>query len=140
MNGGNLNNTGLTTGNYSVSPTGSTPVHGFLLQGSSLTAPVDFPGAFITQLGGSNDAGEVVGYYLLSSPNDTSQSFIRLPDGTLKPFAIPGAVGTRLYDVNNSGDLAGAWYDANGNAHGFIYRGRVVSTIDFTGQNTVVWV
>src|SRR5436190_4186002 len=105
MNGGNSNNTGLVTGNYTVDPFGSTPVYGFILDGANLTAPIEFPGAFITQLGNANDSGVVAGYYLLTGVTGIPQSFLRTAEGTLLPFAIPGAVGTQLYDINNLGHL-----------------------------------
>ena len=39
--------------------------------------------------------------------------------GTPLP-GVPGAVNTYSFGINEIEDYTGAWYDANGNGHGFI--------------------
>lgn len=138
MNGGSLNNTGLMSGNYAADPFGSTGAFGFTLQGSTLTAPIIYTGALITQLGASNDAGYIAGYHLPGF-GALPQSFVRAPDGTLTDFFFPGAIGTQLYDINNHGHLSGGYVDTAGVMHGFIYRDGQFLTVDYTGPNTIVF-
>jgi len=136
MGGGNINNTGITAGNVANDPF-SGPAYGFIINGGSVTVPVTYPGANITQLSNVNDLGVVAGYYqdsVVAFPH----GFVRQADGTFLPFDVPNAAGTQLYGVNNLGHIAGGYYDPDGTSHGFIYVNGQFTTIDFTGPNTMV--
>jgi hypothetical protein len=137
MGGGQLNNTGLTVGNV-ANDIFNGPAYGFIVNGGSVTAPVEYPGAHITQLSYVNDFGVIAGYYQTTLA-DLPRGFVRQADGTLVPFDVPGAAGTQLYAINNLGHIAGGYYEPDGTSHGFIYANGQFTTIDFTGPNTMIW-
>lgn len=45
-----------------------------------------------------------------------------------------GSNDTEVYGVTNDGLITGLTYDANGTAHGFIWRNGVMKLIDYPGQ------
>jgi hypothetical protein len=53
-----------------------------------------------------------------------------LVNGVLTTIDVPGAAGTAVQAVNDSGDIVGIYF-ANGTSHGFVYSRGVFSTIDF---------
>ena len=53
----------------------SAPDHGFLFSGG-IYATIDVPGAFITQVLGINDAGQIVGAYYSSSDSASGTGFV----------------------------------------------------------------
>ncbi|MBV9265544.1 MAG: hypothetical protein JO061_05185 [Acidobacteriaceae bacterium] len=74
-----------------------------------------------------NLIGTVAGNWLDS--NLTSHSFRRTPDGVLTSIDFPGAAtgnqnGTYAYSINPEGVIAGAYTDANGVFHGFLFLPR----------------
>ena len=53
----------------------------------------------------------------------------------------PGASGTIVSGINNSGNIVGSYADAEGHAHNFLYAGGTFTSIDdFPGASvTIVW-
>jgi hypothetical protein len=61
-----------------------------------------------------------------------------LYDRTTKTWTTldyPGASWTRMEGVSGS-NVAGFYFDANGNRHGFLYNGTTWTTIDYPGETT----
>lgn len=48
-------------------------------------------------------------------------------------IAVPGARSTTAFGVNPRGDVVGAYVDADGASHGFLFRNGGFTTIDFPG-------
>lgn len=86
-------------------------------QGSISTVPLSI-----------NNEGEIAGYFLVSLPgnNDFIHGFVRLQNGTITTFDVPGAAtgvivgGTLPMSINAGGDVTGYYIDANGVPHGFV--------------------
>jgi YVTN family beta-propeller protein len=92
--------------------------HGFILQNGTFTS-VDYPDAFFTDAYGINDNGEIVGAYLATS--ESNPLGFEDNNGHFTTVNFPAAVnGLAVEDVNNAGQLAGEYIDANGVIHGFV--------------------
>jgi len=72
-----------------------------------------------------NNWGAVTGYYL--DAHSVYHGFVRDPGGKITAFDVPGADltagsfnGTLPNAINDEGVIAGAYYDSNGAAHGFL--------------------
>lgn len=70
-----------------------------------------------------NTRGTVGGY--CQGPDKVYRSFLRDPDGTIRVFSAPDAgngefQGTIATAMNERGDVAGYYFDANGRQHGFV--------------------
>jgi YVTN family beta-propeller protein/probable HAF family extracellular repeat protein len=92
--------------------------HGFLLQDGSFTS-FDYPDAFLTDGYGINNGGQIVGGYLATE----TSNYLGFEDnnGTFTTINFPAAVGGLVVeDLNNAGQLAGAYIDATGFEHGFV--------------------
>ena len=134
--------------------TGPTPhahqpsFRGFALSNGRYTN-FDVPGATTkTVVGGSNDRGQLVGFYtqtgVLDDPNSPRRGYlldhgrlvrIDFPAGGLHGFVwergryttvdAPGAVGTFVTDINDRGQLLGGRGEPDGTVRGFVLeRGR----------------
>lgn len=111
-------------------------------------APVNVPGAVLTQVRGINISGEVVGFYETSTactdtdvrvPTCHTKGF-KLVNGTYVKLMVPNSVSTAIMGVNDYGDLTGFYKKSDGSEHGFIwYHTNVVRTIDFLSNVTVPW-
>jgi len=67
---------------------------------------------------GVNKSGQIVGFYI--DALDTVHGFIS--DGTdTSTFDYPGATGTTMLGINDSGDIAGG-FSKGGNSDGFLYN------------------
>ena len=96
---------------------GSGHLHGYILNGQQPT-PVDMPGATDTRANDNNDLGHVLfdGFFA-----DGSNQIYIWRKGVLTPLpGVDGAANTYSFGINGIEDYTGAWYDANGNGHGFI--------------------
>jgi hypothetical protein len=113
---GKLNDAGIPVGEYDVAPeVFDIHVHAFLKDGSQFT-DLDLPGTDGTAAWSINNAGVIVGYYLLGGQR---HGFIR--DGNQwSSFDVPGVVLTWISDINDPGDLVGGYQDAQGITHGFL--------------------
>jgi probable HAF family extracellular repeat protein len=96
------------------------------------------PGAGETSVYGIDDRGRVVGTYTDagvtpapdgSVPSGTLHGFI-LDGGRLTRLDAPGAVVTQAADINERGQVVGAFIDTTGIQHGFLYDDGRYTTID----------
>jgi hypothetical protein len=111
-------------------------------------APINVPGAVLTQARGINNNGEVVGFYETSTActdNDVRVPIcptkgFKLVNGTYVKLMVPNSVSTAVMGVNDYGDFTGFYKKSDGTEHGFIwYHNNVVRTIDFQANVTVPW-
>ena len=79
---------------------------------------------------GINDAGQIVGGYIIFGP-DPSHGFLHSHD-TYATLDDPsaGSDGTEAYGINNSGQIVGVYFDGSGKAHGFLDVNGSYSTLD----------
>jgi len=118
VNAQGINNNGLVTGFYSSD---GVHQHGFFYDfgtGHFTLAPdPNIPNLVLTQFLGINDHGLAVGYYqlpdgsqhgLLFDTATQSYSFLDDPNAALTGLSI-----TQITGVNNAGDIAGFYVDAN---------------------------
>lgn len=104
--------------------------HGFVRRRSDGTITAFDPEGSISTVALSiNHQGEVAGYYAVSLPgsNEFIHGFVRLDNGTMTTFDVPGAAtgvsivgGTFPMSINAGGDITGYYIDANGVLHGFV--------------------
>jgi probable HAF family extracellular repeat protein len=45
-------------------------------------------------------------------------------------IAVPGAVRTQPFGINNHGQIVGAYVDAESRSHGFLLQNGIFTTID----------
>lgn len=111
-----INNSNQVVGSYV--DTINSARHGFFYDGSSYTS-IDMPGAFLTEAMGINDQGKIVGYFQWCN-SCLSHGFIY--NVLSQEFTILdiGSKGTRIYGINNSGQIAGGYIDQNSIQNGFI--------------------
>ncbi|MBV9745912.1 MAG: hypothetical protein JO099_19285 [Acidobacteriia bacterium] len=139
INAQGINNNGLVIGFYAGN---DGQVHGFTAQKPAMpgtivaTAVTDptipkvamEPGAtfVFSQLLGVNDVGIVSGYYgdstasqhgFLYNSNTGTYTFL---DDPAAAFNITGVEVTQITGINDAGDIAGFYTDANGIAHSFV--------------------
>jgi probable HAF family extracellular repeat protein len=101
-------------------------------------ATVDFPGSANTAVYAVNDLGQFVG-----AEKDTSGAHHAIFDNGSQLLLLDpsGTVGTAqqswALSINRHGDIAGAYLDATGESHGYLYHGAdgTVTTIDYPGGN-----
>ncbi|MGB6404082.1 MAG: beta-propeller fold lactonase family protein [Candidatus Sulfotelmatobacter sp.] len=109
--------------------------HGFLLQNGKFTS-FDYPGAFLTDGYGVNNGGQIVGGYLAT---ETSNELgFEDNNGTFTTINFPTAVGgLAVEDINDAGQLAGAYVDAAGFEHGFVSATGPFAYVANINSNTV---
>jgi uncharacterized membrane protein len=90
-----------------------------------------------------NDHGQIVGYYSDTGDNPNaaadSRGFLLDSRGRFERIDVPGAKSTQALGINNLGEIAGGYLDADGGAHGFL-RGRdgEITTIDVPDAQVTV--
>lgn len=82
------------------------------------------------------DDGTVVGYYSTDSGRLWS-GFIQKGEDAMQPYNVPGASSTRIFAIDDVGQIAGDFNDAQGQ-HGFVWDGKVLQKIDFAHLDTTV--
>jgi probable HAF family extracellular repeat protein len=108
--------------------------HGFINDHGHYTT-LDFPNAQGTSLRAVNDAGTIVGYYVIN--NTGPHSFV-YQDGAFTTIDFPGADVTAATSINNYGVVAG-WFSNSAGSHGFIYsKGKFVQIDRPNSNGTVV--
>jgi hypothetical protein len=123
-----VNDAGQIVGNYVDS---SGVLHGWeLSDGTFTTINVPFSGAVGTDAFGINDSGEIVGCWA----SDFGTYGFTLVNGTYTSFSYPESGATCAFSVNNKGDIAGYWDDANGVEHGFILTDGIYISVDPPGS------
>jgi hypothetical protein len=135
--GGNENETGVAVGYYGSDFSGAGGVTAFVNRGGVHDSTFVYPGALVTQALNINDAGVVVGDWV-AKIGTLPHGFERSASGAIGGLDVPGSIGTEIFDINNAGRLAGAYWDTGGRQHGFVYRDGVYTTIDYTGENTII--
>jgi len=118
-------------------PLGFTLLLAFCLMRSSQAqehgfSPIDAPGATATLAIGISPKGDIVGYYLDSSPPN-SHGFL-LSKGKFAPIDFPGAVSTFATGINLTGDIVGHYLDIGGRFHGFRLSKGEFTPIDVPGS------
>jgi probable HAF family extracellular repeat protein len=126
-----INDTGMIVGGYcpnSLScPEGlfNPASHGFVDDRGVFTT-LDFPGAQATTASAINNAGSIVGYYLI---NNTGPHAFLYKNGTFTTIDFPGSGYTVATAINTLGAVAGLFANSTG-LHGFIYFGGSFTQID----------
>ena len=110
-----VDNVGAMVGYYDDSDGNE---HGFLLLDGKFTS-FDYPGAFLTDGYGINNGGQIVGGYLATEASN--ELGFEDNNGTFTIINFPAAVGgLAVEDINDAGQLAGAYVDGTGFEHGFV--------------------
>jgi YD repeat-containing protein len=74
----------------------------------------DPPGSLQTVALGINNKGQIVGAFAVDPPNDRPQiNGFLLDDGKFTVIDFPGAKGTQIWSINDSGQMAGFYLDPN---------------------------
>lgn len=127
-----VDNVGAMVGYYDDS---SGNEHGFLFRNGSFTS-FDYPEAFFTDGFGINNGGQIVGYYAATA----TSNILGFEDnnGTFTTINFPAAVdGLAVEDINDAGQLAGAYIDAAGMEHGFVSATGPFAYVANINSNTV---
>ena len=81
---------------------------------------IDVPdGARTLAARGINARGDIVGNFL--DHNSVTHGYL-LSDGRFRQIDYPGASATLVEEINNAGDITGAWVNTRGEGSGFIRR------------------
>jgi len=88
---------------------------------------LDFPGAQSTEASGINNAGIVVGSYLVRAPARLGFVFHQ---GQFVTYTVPGSSSTSLFAINNLGWMVGSYRDQNFHSHGFLLRNQQLIKFD----------
>jgi uncharacterized membrane protein len=92
---------------------------------------IDFPGATETQANAINNAGVIVGAYLI---DDSGPHGFIYQSGTFTNIAVPGSTFTYPRAINNKGVVAGYYQTVNTTIHGFLrYEDGTYVTVDHPG-------
>lgn len=117
-----LNNSAQVVGTCTDSTGNSS---GFLFSGGAVST-INYPGADDTVLTGINNAGIIVGYYLLGG---SSSSFM-YENGSFTPFPFPGKT---IWGANDTGLFVGTYSPTRGDFSGFITDGTHFQILNFPG-------
>ncbi|MGC8638524.1 MAG: hypothetical protein ACP5XB_01455 [Isosphaeraceae bacterium] len=138
---GGVNAQGVIAGNWTTDPTISTGNQGWMFDPRTGSYSFfDVPGAdkvhYVgTIVNGINNAGVVAGYF--SDSNGVYHGFTKI-GGQFQTIDVPGADFTILQDINDQGDLSGA-YSVGGVRNGFVLtRAGKLITIDVPVVNHTV--
>jgi uncharacterized membrane protein len=150
-----INNPGTIVGSYdvltSLNNVGTVPLpHGFMRDATGNFTALNFPGAVATTAEGINDAGDVVGgYVVITNPATTPPAIAVhayvLHGGVYTSFDVPlpGATGAIAFGINEQGEITGSYTtqtvtlallgDHLVNSHGFVRStdGSTFTPIDF---------
>src|SRR5512133_168977 len=108
-----INNSRVVVGDYSEA---DEFVHGYTWTEADGFTTLDFENN-MTGLRSINQRGDIGGIYF---DGLTLHGFLRLKNGAEVTIDPPGSVETDTAVVNNSGTVAGIYWDADFNAHGYI--------------------
>jgi uncharacterized membrane protein len=112
-----INNLGQFVGSVN-DPQGT--VHGFFYDHGTFSLPLSFPGAGATYTLGLNNRGEIVGTYYRAAKSYGFQ----FRAGRYSSPAPPSGLQTGFQAINDAGQVAGIWVDAQG-THGVSYLDSV---------------
>ena len=90
---------------------------------------------------GVNALGQITGFYLLPSQDPyrgaEAKPFLYQNGQYYTSTEVPGAYQTSPNGINDAGQIAGAYRTAqNGENHGFVASGGIISSIDFPGSRS----
>jgi uncharacterized membrane protein len=107
---------------------------------------VQYPNAVFTVAAGTNDRGEIVGQYSLSSDIVPGKPAVRhgflLRNGAYTSFDPPGSIRTNALGINNQGDIVGRYNTAaSTRQNGFLLReGSFTAPVNYPGAaETNLW-
>lgn len=117
-----------------MAQTAPAPVTAAPLAETSFTfTTFQFPGVSRTIAFSVNNQGQIVGGYRILPDVRHAALF---DNGQLIPLAPSSVLGSHFseaLDINERGDIVGTYLDDQGNQHGFLLSGTVLTTIDFPG-------
>lgn len=93
---------------------------------------INFPGASLTSVFGLNDHGQFVGIFRAPRAPHAIR-FDGKSLGIIDPDGFLGQHRSFALATNNQGDAVGAYFDADGTSHGYVYSHGVVTPMDFPG-------
>lgn len=131
---GGINDVGASVGNLCSCGPGPFLFDGFVRSPDGSFTELDDPLSIPANNSPTaiNDSGLIVGNYIDASGYN---GFV-YSRGTFTTLDVPGAFGTVLTGVNNSGAMVGVYFNGNGGLHGFLYRNGKFTTIDAPGAGT----
>jgi probable HAF family extracellular repeat protein len=80
----------------------------------------------------------LVGPRAFAAPPQGACAKPKMAKGSYQEVRVPGATDTEPSAINDRGDIVGAYSDAAGQVHGFLYRNGQFSTIHVPGSSTTV--
>jgi hypothetical protein len=92
---------------------------------------IDVPGAAATQVGDTNNSGEIVGCY--ATTDFYSGVGMMLANAQFTPVKNPKAATLCVDGISNDGKLAGTYTDSKDNTHGFLIVGKTYTSLDYPG-------
>ena len=119
--------------------------HGFLLDDGVFTT-LDAPGGTSTIAFDIDDSGRIVGASLnaaalnLVNPTGAVRGFLRDAQGVYTSIEAPDSTQTVAFGINNAGQIAGRYLDAQSRQRGFLLDQGVFTTIDATPPGRVTLV
>jgi hypothetical protein len=119
-----VNDAGHAVGYYAQPSNGV--YRGFFYNG---TNNVTLSGA--SQAIGINNSDAIVGYYFSGKPHGflyTGGTY------TTVDYPLLGSLGTVAQGINDTGDIAGIYFDANDKDHGFVKTSAGFTTVDYPGS------
>jgi probable HAF family extracellular repeat protein len=84
-----------------------------------------------------NNRDEIVGFYN-DEQGATTSGFLRTRKGTFIDVAVPGALVTGPFRINDRRQVVGIYSDAGGVVHGFLWKGGKFTTIDVPGATATL--
>lgn len=135
-----INNSGVVVGTWDiVDALGNLLAeHGFIWENDTFTE-VNFPGSADSALLGINAKGDLVGEWDSDITSPIGHAFVQ-SKGNFSSFDVPEATLTQADDINDHGQIVGAYIDANGGTHGFLKLQNSFFTLDFPGAAiTAAW-
>lgn len=110
------NNSGTTVGEY-VDADGAG--HGFIKDGDHFVN-LDYPGGRNAYALGINNAGDIIGDYVVGPIGAGHAHGFLLQRGHLTPFDVPGAVSDFNFWITDNHTITGTYQAPDGSFHGFI--------------------
>jgi len=128
-----VNNLGVVVGIYIDA---NSVQHGFIYNGSFST--FECPTGGRPYLSGINDAGDLVGG-CTAQTGVRSQFKFTASTGQFTTISFPGAFGTGVSGINNSGQMVGTYLNSSNNqSHGFVFSAGNYFTIDPPGSTSAI--
>ncbi|MGC2196634.1 MAG: hypothetical protein WA628_18315 [Terriglobales bacterium] len=110
--------------------------HGYTWKDGTFSE-VNFPGSADTALIGINAEGDYVGIWDSDITSPNGHGFV-CSKQTCASFDVPGATLTQADDINDRGQIVGAFIDTNSAAHGFLKVRDSFTVLDYPGAVTTV--